>query len=105
MTVMVIEEKRAPDKICDFAFALDLVCSVRPWRIASQPFLKIDELRPRRIRKLTGTLFRNDDEIARIQVPANLQIFNYKKSRSFNNDAKRCSALFRNIKTPRRPNL
>ena len=98
---MVFEEKRPADKIRDFASALDLVFPVRPWRVEPQPFLKVNDFRPRRIRDFTRALFRNDDEIAGLQATADIQFLNYKKGRPFDQNEKRRADLFRNIKPPR----
>src|SRR5262245_54705246 len=100
MTLVVFEEKRPADKIRDFALALDLVFPVRPGRVAPQPFLKVHDFRPRRIRDFTRALFRNDDEIAGLQAAADIQLLNYKKGRPFDQNEKRRADLFGNIKPP-----
>src|SRR5262245_47156887 len=105
MALMVFEEKRSADKLRDFAFAIDLECSVRSGRVAPQPFLEVYDFRLRRIRDFTRASFRNDDEIAGLQAPADIQLLNYKKSRPLDQNEKWRAALFRNIKPPRRADL
>src|SRR5262247_1860199 len=105
MALVVFEDKRPADKIRDFAATLDLVFPVRSWRVAPQPFLKVYDFRPRRIRDFTRALFRNDDEIAGLQATADIQLLNYKKGRPFGQNEKRRADLFRNIKPPRRADL
>src|SRR5262249_50628181 len=105
MILGVYKKTRPADKIRDFALALDLVFPVRSGRVAPQPFLKVHDFRPRRIRDFTRALFRNDDEIAGLQAAADIQLLNYKKGRPFDQNEKRRADLFRNIKSPRRADL
>src|SRR5262245_21697036 len=105
MALVVFEEKRPADKLRDLASARDLECSVRSGGVAPQPFLKVYDFRPRRIRDFTSASFRNDDEIAGLQTLADIQLLNYEKRRPFDQNEKWRAALFRNIKAPRRADL
>src|SRR5262245_49633148 len=105
MTFVVLNEKRAADEGGDVAFPNDLERSVRSGRIASQPFLQVDDFRLRRVRNFTGASLREDDEIARLQPAADLQGLDYQKRGAFDQNEKRRAAFFSDIQPPGRANL
>src|SRR5215475_323116 len=105
MAFMVLKEKGAADKVRDFTFAFDLVCSVRSGGISSQPLLKVGDFRLGRVRNLNCALFGDEDDITLIQEPANPQFIDLKICRPPYQNEKRHANLFRYVKTPWRADL